>query len=193
MPQQPDAFALLGLPPRAALADGTLQAAWHSAARAAHPDLNTHGDSAPAAELNQALETLKSPVTRLKHLLERHSGAVWRAVPLDAALMSLFEKLGPLLRESAALANQKKAAASALAKALLARGEMRQREALEDLGARIGEAWTAIEEQLPAFDARIAASDPGVWADIQAAQARLAYLDKWRGQIRAQLLELHLA
>lgn len=187
-----DAFALLGLPARAALDEAELQSAWLQAARAAHPD-QEGGDAALAAGLNQALDTLKSPVTRLKHLLERHSGTPWRAVPLDAEMMRLFENLGPLLQRGAALAQKKQAASSALAKALLAREEMQIREALEELGARIEEAWAREESSLPGCDERLAAGDAAVWPELQAAQARLAYLEKWRAQIRAQLLALHLA
>lgn len=188
----PDAFTLLGLPASAALDDAALQSAWLQAARAAHPD-QEGGDTALAAELNQALETLKSPVTRLKHLLEHHSDTPWRAVPLDAEMMRLFEKLGPLLQQSTALVRKKQAAASALAKALLAREEMQAREALEDLGAEIEQAWTSLESTLPSYDARLSTGDISTWPEIQATQAQLAYLEKWRTQLRAQLLSLHLA
>ncbi len=186
-----DAFALLGLPPRAALDEAALQEAWRQAARSAHPD-QPGGDAAHAAELNAALDTLKSPVSRLKHLLELHQ-VPWRAVPLDAGLMQLFERLGPLLQRGTALLSQKQAAASALAKALLARQELQQREALEDLGTEIAEAWKALEDRLPELDSRLTAGDSQAWTDLQACQARLAYLDKWRRQLREQLLALTLA
>jgi curved DNA-binding protein CbpA len=186
-----DAFALLGLPPRAALDESVLQDAWRQAARAAHPD-QPGGDAVRAAELNAALDTLKSPVSRLKHLLELRQ-IPWRAVPLDAGLMQLFERLGPLLQRGATLLSQKQAAASALAKALFARQELQQREALEDLGTEIAEAWKALEQNLPALDARLSSGDTQAWTDLQACQARLAYLDKWRRQLREQLLALTLA
>ena len=186
-----DAFALLGLPPRAVLDDSVLQDAWREAARAAHPD-QPGGDAARAAELNAALDTLKSPVSRLKHLLELHQ-VPWRAVPLDAGLMNLFERLGPLLQRGITLLAKKQAAATALAKALLTREELQQREALEILGLEIAEAWTALEQSLPPLDARLTAGDATVWTDLQACQARLAYLDKWRRQLREQLLALTLA
>lgn len=186
-----DAFALLGLPPRAALDESVLQDAWREAARAAHPD-QPGGDASRAAELNAALDTLKSPVSRLKHLLDRQAVAR-RAVPLEAGLMNLFERLGPLLQRGQALLTKKQAAATALAKALLAREEMALREALETLGVEIAEAWSALEAGLPDLDARLAAGDSAAWTDLQACQARLAYLDKWRRQLRELLLALHLA
>ncbi|MEN3940646.1 J domain-containing protein [Prosthecobacter sp. SYSU 5D2] len=186
-----DAFSLLGLPPRAALDEETLQAAYLQATRLVHPD-QTGGDTLQSAELNAAKEILKSPVTRLKHLIENHSDTPWRAVPLDAALMGLFEKLGPLLQASASFLKKKQSASTALAKALLANEEMRLRESLEDLGLRIEELWQQIEAQLDVYDSRIAESDASVWPELQGIQARLAYLSKWRSQIREVLLGLML-
>lgn len=187
----PDAFALLNLPPCAALDASLLQTAYLAASREAHPD-QQGGDVELSAELNAALEILKSPVTRLKHLLEHHSNTPWRAVPLDSGLMRLFEKLGPLLQTAGAFLKKKQAAASALARALLASEEMRLRESLEDLGLQIDEAWQALEADLPGLDARLAAGDTATWAEVQSIQARLAYLSKWRSQIREALLGLML-
>jgi curved DNA-binding protein CbpA len=186
-----DAFSLLRLPPRAALDDETLQAAYLQATRLVHPD-QTGGDTQLSADLNAAIETLKSPVTRLKHLIEHHSDTPWRAVPLDAALMGLFEKLGPLLQSSATFLKKKQSATTALAKALLANEEMLLRESLEELGLRIDELWQEIETQLGPYDSRIAESDASVWPELQGIQARLAYLAKWRAQIRENLLGLML-
>lgn len=192
-PSSPDAFRLLNLPPRAALAEEELQAAWLGAARLAHPD-QEGGDSETSAGLNAALEILKSPVTRLKHLLEHYSNTPWRAVPLDAGLMGLFEKLGPLLQQAGAFLKKKQAATSALARALLANEEMRLREALEELGLRLDEAWRAHEAALPMLDERLAQNpeDAAAWSELQAQQARLAYLAKWRAQVRETLLGLML-
>lgn len=186
-----DAYARLSLPPRAALEAEELQAAYLTASRLAHPD-QTGGDTQTSADLNAALETLKSPVTRLKHLLTHHSDTPWRAVPLDASMMNLFEKLGPLLQTSATFLKKKQTATTALAKALLASEEMRLRESLEELGMLIEENWQQIESQLPRYDARISTQDPTVWTELQSIQARLAYLSKWRSQIREVLLGLML-
>ncbi len=186
-----DAFALLGLPPSAALDEECLQSAYLKATRSAHPD-QTGGDATLSADLNAALETLKSPVTRLKHLIQQHSDTPWRAVPLDAALMSLFEKVGPLLQAAQSFLKKKQTATTALSKALLAGEEMRLREALEELGLQIEDAWQQMEAQLGTYDVRIATGDDSVWHELQAVQARLAYLSKWRAQIREALLGLML-
>ena len=184
-------FHLLKLTPSASLDEGTLQTAYVAATRSAHPD-QAGGNATLAAELNVALETLKSPVTRLKHLIETESETPWRSIPLESTMMSLFEKLGPLLQQGAIFLKKKQAAASALSRALLASEEMRLREQLEDLNQRIEEPWAALEQQLPNYDQRIAAGDLSVWQELQAMQAHFAYLSKWRAQIREMLLGLML-
>ena len=186
-----DFFALLSLPPRAALNEEQLQQAYLSATRQAHPD-HIGGDSMLSSDLNAAQEALKSPVTRLKHLVEQHSQTAWRAVPLQPTLMSLFEKLGPLLLLSAQFLARKQIASSALAKALMSSEEMRLRESLEALNEEIEILWQQLESALPACDQRITQADPSVWPDLQALQAKFSYLAKWRSQIREKLLGLML-
>lgn len=188
----PDYFALLSLPPRAALDGETLQQAYLAATRLAHPDQAT-GDSALASELNTALATLQAPEKRLRHLIEHHSGGMaWRALPLDAGTMALFEKLGPLLQQTNAFLKRKQAAASALARALLAPQEMQLREGLEELAQQIEARRDELTATLPACDERIAANDAAVWADLQVVQSKFAYLSKWQAQIREALLGLML-
>jgi curved DNA-binding protein CbpA len=184
-------FHLLGLPPRAALDEEHLQRAYLGATRTAHPD-QANGDAALSAELNAAVEVLKSPVTRLRHLIETESETPWRAVSLDQTLMGLFDELAPLLQRGATFLNKKQSAASALTRALLASEEMRLREALESLNQQIEEQWNDLDQQLPLFDPRIEKDDSSVWSDLQAVQARFAYLSKWRAQIRELLLGLML-
>lgn len=177
-----DHFATLGLPRSAALDGDALQQAWHAKAR-----------EAPSDEVNQAFEILSHPERRLKHLVELlHEGeaAPWRAVSIDPKLMSVFEKLGPLLQETAAFLKRKQAASTALAKALLSSEEFALRERLEALGTAIGEHRQHLESSLPDLDARRVAGTPSVIAELQTAQAHFAYLAKWQTQIREALLGL---
>lgn len=183
-----NAFALLGLPRIAALDDAVLQQAYLTASRSAHPD-QPGGDTAQAADLNAAYATLQAPEKRLKHLLELHQ-VPWRTVPIDDAMMAIFSRLGPLLQNAAALLKRKQSANSTLARALLAPDEMRLREQLEELGVTLDAERTALLEALPAFDARLSASDSAVLVDLQALQARLAYFGKWQAQVREALLAL---
>lgn len=189
-----DCFAILSLPPRAALDNETLQQAYLTAARQAHPDQGQERcDHEAAADLNTALETLRAPEKRLRHLLDHHSGGVpWRTVPLDNNTMALFEKLGPLLQQTGAFLKRKQAASSALAKALLAPQEMQLREALEDLAQLIDQRQSELNDTLPACDERIADGDPAVWNDLPILQSQFAYLAKWQTQLREALLQLML-
>ena len=75
-----DAFALLGLPRRAALDEAQLQAAWHEKSRAAHPD-TAGGDAALAADINAAHEILASPETSTSA-----SRAIARDAPVSACV-----------------------------------------------------------------------------------------------------------
>lgn len=188
----PDAFAILSLPPRAALDEETLQQAYLAAAKQSHPDQD-RGAHEAATDLNTALETLRSPEKRLRHLIDHHSGGVpWRTVPLDNSTMALFEKLGPLLQQTGAFRKRKQAASSALAKALLAPQEMQLREALEDLAQQIDQRQSELNATLPGYDQRIADGDASVWNDLQVVQSKFAYLAKWQTQIREALLQLML-
>lgn len=173
-----DCFELLGLPRRALLDEGELQAAWHQKSREAHPD-HPGGSAALAAEVNAAYETLLAPEKRLKHLLELHK-VPWRTIPISAEIMTLFSQIGPQLQNAAALAKKKQTATSALAKALLAPEEMKLREALEDLGTQIESKRAEVLGTL----------DQATLDQIQVAQATLAYFAKWQGQIRESLLAL---
>jgi curved DNA-binding protein CbpA len=175
-----DAFALLGLPRRAALDEAQLQAAWHERSRAAHPD-TAGGDAALAADINAAHEILGSPEKRLKHLLELNA-VPWRAIPLSADWMDLFSQTGTALQSAAALVKKKQAASSALARALLAPQEMRLREQIEALNENLETRRAALLAGLPAIEDDLAA--------LQAAQASFAYLGKWQAQLREALLTL---
>lgn len=182
----PNAFALLGLPRAAALDADVLQKAWLEASRSAHPD-QPGGDAARAAEINAAYETLQSPEKRLKHLLELHE-TPWRAVPIDDAMMMLFGRVGAALQGVAAFLKKREAAASALARALLAPEEMRLREQLEEIGALVEEQREGLLAVLPGIDARLEGGDGSAAVELQTVQARLAYLVKWQTQVREALL-----
>ena len=179
-----DCFALLELPRAAALDEAALQRAYLERTRESHPD-RENGDEARAAALNAARETLSSPAKRLKHLLElEFPDARWSVVPMEEGMMAVFTRLGSALQRAAALAGEMEAARSALARALLTDRVLREREALEQAGADIDSLSHTLAAELPALDAR---RDAGA---LQQAQARFAYLEKWRAQICEALMKL---
>jgi len=186
-----DAFAILGLPRRAALDDEALRRAYAAKSRTAHPDCG--GSEEAAAQSNAAYETLRAPDKRLKHLLELaapESANPWRTVPMDDAMMGMFSELGKALEASAAFVGRKSKAETALARALLANEEMRHRESLEHIGLDLENSRTRMEAMLPGLDAAMQAGDPSVWKQLGLLQARFAYLAKWQAQIRERLLSL---
>ena len=97
-------------------------------------------------------------------------------------MMSLFSKLGAALESSAKFLEKKTKAQSALAKALLANEEMRQREALEQIGFEIEQRRNEMEQQLPVLESE--------WPQLATMQAKFAYLSKWQTQVCERLLAL---
>lgn len=187
-----DAFALLGLPRRAALSAEEIRRAFQQAGAAQHPD--AADDDAARVErtaaftaLNEAHTTLLSLPRRLRHLLElehpqlaaQKSGAV-----LDDRMMALFSLTGSAVQRAAEIQARKQKASSALAKAMLAGPEMQAQEALEAATQEVEAARAALEEELTALDtARAAGSDTGT--ALQSCAARAGFLEKWHAQLRA--------
>jgi curved DNA-binding protein CbpA len=186
-----DCFAILGLSRCAALNEETLHNAYAEKSRAAHPD---HGGSdEQAATVNAAYETLRTPEKRLKHLLEiaaPENAKAWRTVPMDDRMMTLFSRLGKALDASGKFLEKKHRAQSALAKALLAKEEMRQREALEGLGFEIENGRKEMERRLAVVDEALPKGDADTWRELAVMQARFAYLARWQAQVRERLLAL---
>ncbi|MEY4484722.1 MAG: hypothetical protein RL693_2174 [Verrucomicrobiota bacterium] len=186
-----DHFEVLSLSHRAALKEEVLHQAYADKSRIAHPD---HGGSEQhATEVNAAYEALRSPETRLKHLLELsvpEQAKAWRTVPLDEGMMQLFSQLGAALESSGKFLERKSKAQSALAKALLTNEEMRHRETLEAIGTAIAEYRAAMESELPTMDSELESASDVTWRKLAAMQARFAYLGRWQTQIRERLLQL---
>ena len=127
-----DAFALLGLPRRAALSAEEVRAAFQKAAAAVHPDGAGDSDdrarrTAEFAALNEAQAMLTSLPQRLRHLLAlEHPGtaAARTGVVMDSAMMELFSNVAAAVHRAAAVQAKKQKAATSLTKAMLAGEEM---------------------------------------------------------------------
>lgn len=186
-----DHFEVLSLPHLAVLSEDDLHRAYADKSRIAHPD---HGGSEQhATEVNAAYEVLRSPETRLKHLLELlapEQAKAWRTVPLDESMMQVFSQLGAALEKSGKFLEKKHKTRSALAKALLTNEEMRHRDNLETIGMALAEQRVAMEGGLPALDLELRSATDDTWRKLAAMQARFSYLGKWQTQIRERLLQL---
>lgn len=178
-----DAFELLDLPRQAALDESEIQARHHERIAEFHPDKATNPEEREALsrrsqELNQAAQTLKNPVSRLRHLLELIAPGQKQDAGLDEGLMSLFSTVGAAVQGSQQLLAKKSAATSALAKALLADEEIQAQEALQ---AALGEVTRAQSE----LDFGVSET-----SELRKLYTKLSFLDKWRRQINEQLLAL---
>jgi DNA repair ATPase RecN len=105
--------------------------------------------AAADAELNEAFRVLSDPKLRLHHLLTLEGAELSAGRPVPAAVAELFWNTGTLLREVERWLLQKKAATSALARALLQpeRGKFEQR--LGKLEERLRATYDAELAQLP--------------------------------------------
>ncbi|MCB1097031.1 MAG: DnaJ domain-containing protein [Verrucomicrobiae bacterium] len=199
MPDPQDYFALLGMPRRAVLDAEELKRRYHELSRETHPDVQASSESvtADSAEINAAYGCLLQPSTRLRHLLllvAPDESRQLKGGQIPGAFIDIFSSLAAAVQLADGVIAQKKAATSALARALLAGGEMQAREALEAAGLRVAEERASLEsESLPAIDADLSANSDNPTAvapKIAEAFRAFGFLDKWQAQVRGKLLEL---
>jgi curved DNA-binding protein CbpA len=187
-----DAFERLGMERRAALDGEVLKAAYVRESRSAHPD-QAGGDAESSADVNAAYELLKEPESRLKHLLElegAEAGVAWGTVPMEESLMSVFLRLGPVLQRVEAFSKKQEAAASALARALMAGEQMALQEVLEALMGELEALRAELEGALPEVDQLRAAGAADAVERMRTLRAKFAYVRKWQGQSREALMKL---
>lgn len=169
-----DAFALLGLPQRAALSEAEIQAAYFQAAK-----------EQDSADLHEAYSLLLHPEKRLRHLLELAAppeATAWRTVPMADALMNLFLRLGAARSSAEAAVEKRNKASTALSKALLEKTILAQRHELESIGLLLEQQRRQILERLESLENQ--------WQQLAQAQAQLSYLAKWQAQVSELLLKL---
>jgi hypothetical protein len=107
-------------------------------------------------------------------------------------MMDLFSRLSSVLGKADELAAKTQASSSSLAKALMAPRVLEVREGLEQLASELMSARQKLEDALPLLDDQILAGEEKAWEELQASQARLAYLEKWHSQARQRLMLLML-
>ena len=180
-----DAFALLGLPRRAVLDAGEVRVAFQRCAAAVHPDgagddEERAGRTAQFAELNDAQAVLTSLPQRLRHLLALNfpdTAAARTGAVMDNTTMELFSAVATAVQQAAAVQAKKQKAATALAKAMLAGGEMAARESIESATRQVEAARTALEAELEECE--------GDAEKLRSCAARAGFLEKWQAQLRA--------
>ena len=189
----PDYFALLGEERRPWLDSERVKDTFHRLSRTEHPDQADVEAGADFARLNQAQATLRDPKARLRHLLELEHPEVRLTGPsnVPAGLADRFVSIHGLLRGSDALLKKKATAASALAKALLAREELTAHEKIERALEELATLLDAAEGELQSFDARWTTARPPDAADtLLSLYQRFSYLSRWTEQLRERLFQL---
>ena len=187
----PDHFAALAQPRRPWLDADALRESFHRAAAQHHPD-TAGGTDERFAALNAAHAILREPAARLRHLLELEAPALLtRAAPIPPALGDLFMQLAAHRHALEGFLQKHSAAASPLARALLAAEKTAHRRDLETALAQLTAAHDSALAELHTLDA---AWDAGATvADLEnlaPLQARLAFLAKWTAQLREDLFKL---
>ena len=185
-----DAFALLGLPRRAALEAEEVRAAFQKAGAAHHPDhaeaTEKAGRAAGFTALNEAQAVLSSAPRRLRHLLELlypATAATRTGAVMDGEMMDLFSLTGAAVQQAQSVLARKQQAASSLARAMLSGEEMQAQEAIEAALTRIEAARDALRAVMEEIDAAHAAGGDASTV-LQSAAARAGFLEKWHQQLR---------
>jgi curved DNA-binding protein CbpA len=186
----PDAFSLLALPRRPWLEADLVRQAFQKKAGAAHPDRNLDRAAESAAlfaQIAHAYEVLRHPGSRLLAYLGEMAHP---AGELPGELMDLFAKIAAHRQKMKAIEARRGATSSRLGAVLLANecaAAMADAEALiEELDRRRESLCASIRE----IDARAEAAHPEDRGSLLAIAHRLAFIEKWRGQLAEMLLRL---
>ena len=183
MAAEVDHFATLGLGRSAALDDGLVRERFHELSRDAHPDTEG-GDEEAFAAINEAQRVLRSPSARLKHLIELEFGDRPNSTgAMSEALMELFAEVGGALSLADEAIAKRRAATTAVAKALLAGAEMAAQQALMSAG---GSLMARRRER----EAGLGEIELGNREALVTACHELSFLEKWQAQVQERLGEL---
>lgn len=199
----PDPFATFSLSPRPWLDTADLQARFHALAAKHHPDTlkgnsqtddrTVTGDNAFQA-INEAHRTLQDPVTRLQHLLYHEAPEeldALRNVNVSMDMSDHFMEVATILREVQAFTEQQTHSRSPLARAVLKAEYMTLRRDLDRALARMDELWRQCEHQIQAADTVWDRRNPGILRQLATVQREMAFLQKWRTQLREARLQMN--
>jgi curved DNA-binding protein CbpA len=186
-----DSFSQLLLPRRPFLPENVVRDAFHTLAGDHHPD-KTGGESDEFAKLTTAFETLRNPVTLLKHLIELENigqGEPTPEIPQD--LTELFPAIAQVRQVIAAAIEKQRSAPNTLARSLARLDSSSARQSGEALSEKLQMLFAGALADLQRIDAHWPA--PEARAALPSLQARFAFLTKWRDQLRESLLQLQLS
>lgn len=161
------------------LSDEALRDLFREAGKQVHPDAG--GGEGEFAALRDAYATLASPSRRLMCWLEFCGTPGEVRGSIEAALMDLFSEVGAVTQQAEAVIRKREEARSPLVRALLESETQVSREAVKRTISRV-ESW--ITQECADFSNWEVAEVIEVDAISQVAR-NLAFLEKWRGSLRA--------
>lgn len=172
-----------------------LREAFREAGKRVHPDAG--GDEESFAELQRAFGVLASPSRRLRHWLELQGVEVAARGSVSDAVSDLFGVVGGVIQAAGEVSRRIESASSALALAMLEDESQRSREAVEraigQVEAAIGgecakfpgiETATGAREMPPDVEAGMEGLPAEALAEAGETVRTLAFLEKWRAELR---------
>lgn len=187
--RMPDHFAALEQPRRPWLDAAALRDSFHRLGAALHPDV-AGGDAGRFAALNAAYAVLRDPAARARHLLELEAPAAAASAAPPPELGGLFMQQAALHQGLAGFLAKRAAAGNALSRALLGADETALRNEMESARAAIESAHERALAGLRTLDDAWLATNAARYTELAAIQARLAFLGKWRTQLREMIFQL---
>ena len=183
-----DAFALFNLPRSPWLNAASLREDFHRQSASLHPDAG--GDAEHFAQLNAAYESLRTPASRLRHLLELEAPELLaQSQEIPPALADRFMRVAAARQESATFLAKLAAAATPLARALLTREQLATGRTLKSALSKVKSAEAIALVRLRDLER--------IWRDhlpeLASLHADFSYVEKWIALLRDAQLELDLA
>ena len=195
-PAPDDPFVLLGVPAQPWLDDKLLISRYDALSRETHPDAARRiGDF---EELNEAFETLSSPVRRLKALLAHFGEApAARTGVVDDDMVERFMELTEFLERTDKLIERYQATTSQVARALLAPGleESKRKVAvfLDGLDEELAAQTESLQKLNPQFNPDGPPPAAPTFATLRTLLQTSAFLTKWREELRKREFSLENA
>ena len=188
-----DPFALFGMEPRPWINSELLREAFSERAAACHPDSNPESDAAARfLELNEAYQTLKDPVTRLRCLVEL-SGTIPQqeqkeitSVPQE--LIALFAEIAPIKADLGNFINQRSAAKSPLSLALLRHEEQKVKTGIAIIEKKLLHEWESSLSSLHTLDEHWMERSPALINSANELATRMRFLQKWMASLKLDSL-----
>jgi len=176
-------FEILEVPFQVTVDLDTLKKNYQQKAKVHHPDQG--GNEEIFQNLTKAYNTLATPHERLKYLLKIKKVEFSPRGTVSDSVMDCFMPIGELSQNVTNHLKAAKEASSALTKALLSPRTMELQSDVESWIEKVEELETSAMEHAPTLDFSS--------SELQTVARDLAFLSKWRAELREKYAQLFLA